>query len=77
MDHMISSVTQLPKGSLENNVTFWTPLHPVWPRCENSEYPDIPAFSRLARRAFQRPKLRTYFFVDLKLRKRTRVYESF
>ena len=42
-------------------------MHPVWLRCENSEYPDIPAFSRLARRAPQRPKLRTYFFVNPKL----------
>ena len=42
------------------------PMHPVWLRCENSEYPDIPAFSRLARRAPQRPKLRTYFFVSPK-----------
>ena len=42
-------------------------MHPVWPCCENSEYPDIPAFSRLAERAPQRPKLRTYFFVNPKL----------
>jgi len=54
------------KGSLKNNFTFWTPMHPVWPRCENSEYPDIPAFSRLARRVPQRPKLRTYFIVNPK-----------
>ena len=29
-------------------------LHPVWLSCESSEYPDIPVFSRLARRAPQR-----------------------
>jgi len=55
------------KGSLKNNFTFYTPMnllwafntlmHPVWLRCENSEYFDIPAFSRLARRAPQRLKL--------------------
>ena len=32
-----------------------------------AEYPDIPAFSRLAGRAPQHPKLRTYFFVNPKL----------
>jgi hypothetical protein len=45
------------KGSLKNNFTFYTPMHPAWLRCESSEYPDIPAFSRLARRAPQRLKL--------------------
>jgi hypothetical protein len=45
------------KDSLKNNFTFYTPLHPVWLRCESSEYPDIPAFSRLASRAPQRLKL--------------------
>ena len=30
---------------------------------KTQEYPDIPAFSRLARRAPRHPKLRTYFFV--------------
>ena len=59
------------KGSLKNNFTFWKPMHPAWPRCENSEYPDIPAFSRLARRAPQHPKLRTYFFVNPKSRPRS------
>jgi hypothetical protein len=32
--------------------------------CKNSEYPDIPAFSRLVVRAPQHPKLRTYFFMN-------------
>ena len=41
-----------------------TPMHPAWLRCENSEYPDIPPFSRLANRVPQRLKLRTYFFVN-------------
>ena len=41
----------------QNNFTFYTPIHPVWRRCETSEYQDIPAFSRLARRAPQRLKL--------------------
>ncbi len=45
------------KGSLKNNFTFYTPEHPAWLRCESSEYPDIPAFSRLARQAPQRLKL--------------------
>jgi HSP20 family protein len=58
-----------PKGSLKNNVTYWAPMHPVRPRCENSECTDIPAFSRLAGRASQLPKLRTYFFVNPKERK--------
>jgi hypothetical protein len=52
------------KGSLKNNFTFWAPMHPVRPCCENSEYPDIPAFSRLAGRAPQLPNLQTYFFVN-------------
>jgi hypothetical protein len=56
----------VPKGSLKNNVTFCTPMHPVRLCCENSEYPDIPAFSRLASRAPQPPKWRTYFFVNPK-----------
>jgi hypothetical protein len=45
------------KGSLKNNFTFYTPMHPGCLRCESSEYPDIPAFSRLVRRAPQRLKL--------------------
>ncbi|MDP4979100.1 MAG: hypothetical protein NWQ21_06575, partial [Desulfobacterales bacterium] len=45
------------KGSLKNNFTFWKPMHSGQLRCENSEYPDIPAFSRLTGRAAQRPKL--------------------
>jgi hypothetical protein len=45
------------KGSLKNNFTFYTPMHPARLRCESSEYPDIPAFSRLAGRAPQRLKL--------------------
>ena len=47
----------LTKGSLKNNFTFYTPMHPAWRRCESSEYPDIPAFSRLANRTPQRLKL--------------------
>ena len=35
-------------------------MHPVWLCCESSEYPDIPALSRFARRAPQYLKLRTY-----------------
>jgi hypothetical protein len=34
------------KGSLKNNFTFYTPMHLIRLRCESSEYPDIPAFSR-------------------------------
>jgi hypothetical protein len=45
------------KGSLKNNFTFYTPMHLLRLRCESSEYPDIPAFSRLAARAPQRLKL--------------------
>jgi len=45
------------KGSLKNNFTFYTPIHLFQLRCESSEYPDIPAFSRLAARAPQRLKL--------------------
>jgi len=41
-------------------------MHPVRLCCENSEYPDIPAFLRLAGRAPQPPRLRTYFFVNPK-----------
>jgi hypothetical protein len=41
-------------------------MHRVRLCCENSEYPDIPAFSRLAGLAPQHPKLRTYFFVNPK-----------
>jgi hypothetical protein len=35
------------KGSLKNNFTFYTPMHLFRLRCESSEFPDIPAFSRL------------------------------
>ena len=45
------------KGSRKNNFTFYTSMHPARQRCESSEYPDIPAFSRLAGRAPQRLKL--------------------
>ncbi|MDP2643808.1 MAG: hypothetical protein Q8P24_02605 [Desulfobacterales bacterium] len=53
----VQGVKGKAKGSRKNNFTFYTPMHPVWLRCENSEYPDIPAFSRLAIRAHQRLKL--------------------
>ena len=46
-----------PKGSLKNNFTFYTPIHLLRLCCQSSEYPDIPAFSRLAARAPQRLKL--------------------
>jgi len=45
------------KGSLKNNFTFHTPMHLLRLRCESSEYPDIPAFSRFSGRALQRLKL--------------------
>jgi hypothetical protein len=41
-------------------------MHPVRLRCENSEYPDIPAFSRLVDRALHRPKLPICFLVSPK-----------
>ncbi|CAB1057253.1 hypothetical protein D1BOALGB6SA_1992 [Olavius sp. associated proteobacterium Delta 1] len=47
----------MTKGSLKNNFTFYTPMHPVWLRCESPEYLDIPMLSRLARRAPQHLKL--------------------
>ena len=47
------------EGSLKNNFTFWMPMYTVWLRCENSEYPDIPAFSHLAGRTPKLPKVRT------------------
>jgi hypothetical protein len=50
-------VHQRGKGSLKNNFTFYTPLHPARLRCESSEYQDIPAFSRFASRAPQPLKL--------------------
>jgi len=53
---------QPAKGSLRNNFTFYAPMHPAWLRCENSEYPDIPALSRLASRALQRLKIANLFF---------------
>jgi hypothetical protein len=52
--------------SLKNDLTFWTTMHPGRLRCENSEYPDIPASSRLVGRAPHRPKLPTYFIVSPK-----------
>jgi hypothetical protein len=52
---------QPAKGSLKNNFTFYAPMHPAWLRCENSEYPDIPALSRLASRALQRLKIANLF----------------
>jgi hypothetical protein len=52
---------QPAKGSLKNNFTFYAPMHPAWLRCENSEYPDIPALSRLASRALQRLKIANFF----------------
>jgi hypothetical protein len=64
------------KGSLKNNFTFYTPMHPAWRRCESSEYPDIPAFSRLASQAPQRLKLRTYFFVNPKLPSNFHIHQS-
>jgi phospholipid transport system substrate-binding protein len=48
-------------------------MHPVWLRCENSEYPDIPPFSRLAGRSPQHPKLPTYFFANPQRKKETLV----
>ncbi len=45
------------KGSRKNNFTFYAPMRPAWPRCENSQYPDIAPFSRLAIRAPQHLKL--------------------
>jgi hypothetical protein len=45
------------KGSLKNHFTFYAPMHPARLRYESSEYPDIPALSRLAGRAPQRLKL--------------------
>ncbi len=41
-------------------------MHLVWLRSESSEYLDIPALSRLARRAPQHLKLRTYFCANPK-----------
>ena len=41
-------------------------MHPVRLRYENSEYPDIPVFSRLVDRAPHRPKWPPYFFVSPK-----------
>ena len=41
-------------------------MHPAWLRCKSSEYPDIPALSRLARQAPQHLKLRTYFCANPK-----------
>jgi len=52
---------QPAKGSLKNNFTFYAPMHPAWLRCENSEYPDIPALSRLASRSLQRLKIANLF----------------
>jgi len=46
------------KGLLK---TFWTPMHPVRLHCENSENPDILAFSRLVNRA-STPKITNLFF---------------
>jgi hypothetical protein len=54
------------KRSLNSNVTFCTPVLPVRQCRLNSEYPDIHAFSRLDGRAFHRPKLGTYLFVNPK-----------
>jgi hypothetical protein len=54
VNHLVDTIA---KGSLKNNFTFYTPMHTAWLRCESSQYPDIPAFSRLARRAPQRLKL--------------------
>jgi len=53
-----------PEGSPENNVTFWTLMHPDRLRCENSKYRDLNVFSCLAGRAPQRPELRTDYFVN-------------
>ena len=50
------------KGSLNNNFTFYPPMHSAWPRCESSEYPDIPALSRLAKWAPQRLSYVNLFF---------------
>jgi hypothetical protein len=38
-------------------------MHPGRLGCENPEYADIRAFSRISGRAYQRPKLRPYFFM--------------
>ena len=50
--------------SLKDNVIFWLPMNPVRQRRKKMEYPDIPVILRLASQAPQRPKLRTYFFVN-------------
>ena len=39
-------------------------MHPAWMRSETSEYPDILAFSRLARRVPQHLKWPTYFLTN-------------
>jgi hypothetical protein len=50
---------------LKQKLTFfkglYAPMHPVWQRCENSEYPDIPAPLQLASRALQRLKIANVF----------------
>jgi hypothetical protein len=52
------------RAPFSNNVIFRAPMYPVRLRSESSAYPDIPAFSHLAGRASQRPKIRPYFFVN-------------
>jgi hypothetical protein len=53
-------------------------MHLLRLRCESSEYPDIPAFSRLAARAPQRLKLGINFFVNPKAANSTgsRIFDS-
>jgi hypothetical protein len=48
------------KGSLEDTSHFGRRFIPSGFRCENSEYADIPALSRLDGQAPQRLKLRSY-----------------
>ena len=50
------------KGSLKNNLTFYTPMHPAWLRYENSEYARYSCDFAPCQPGASTPKIANLFF---------------